>query len=272
MKCNNSILIKSILFSALLFTFWGCDDDNEIEVRDWQLVWEDTFDGPAGQSPDATKWNFDLGTGTEGWGNNELQVYTDNPENVSLDGEGNLAITARRTGSFTSARIKTQGLFEQTFGRFEARIKMPYGPGIWPAFWLLGNDIDQVDWPQCGEIDVVEMRGQQPSIIHGTIHGPGYSDGEGPTSSFGLENDRFDKAFHLFAIEWGEDYVDHYIDDTLFQRITPEDVDGEWVYDHPFFMILNVAVGGNYVGFPISSTPFPQKMIIDYVKVYTEVK
>ena len=148
---------------------------------------------------------------------------------------------------------------------------MPYGPGIWPAFWLLGNDIDEVDWPQCGEIDIVEMRGQQPSIIHGTLHMPGYFDGDGPTTSYGLENDRFDKEFHVFAIEWGADFIDHYIDDTLFQRTTPDDVPGGWVFDHPFYIIMNIAVGGDYVGFPISTTPFPQKMIIDYVKVYKEV-
>jgi beta-glucanase (GH16 family) len=271
MKYNKSILIKSILFSALLFTLWSCNDDNELEVRDWQLVWEEEFEGPAGQLPDATKWNIQTGRGpnNDGWGNNELQTYTDNPENISLDGSGNLLITARQ--GFSSGRINSKGLFEQAYGRFEARIKMPYGPGLWPAFWLLGNDIDVVDWPQCGEIDVVELRGQDPNVIAGTVHGPGYSGGGSIPRFFGFENDRFDVDFHLFAVEWGEDYVDYFMDDTLFGRITPDDVTGEWVMDHPFYILMNVAVGGDYVGFPAPTTPFPQTMTVDYVKVYKEV-
>lgn len=267
-------LAAGIFISVCLFTFWSCVDENEIEVRNWQLVWEDTFDGSAGQMPDATKWEYDIGRGpdNDGWGNLELQTYTDKPENVSLDGEGNLLITARSAGTFTSGRITTKGKFEQAYGRFEARIKTPYGPGIWPAFWMLGNDIDQVDWPQCGEIDIMEMRGQEPHIIHGSVHGPGYSGGSPVTAAFGFENSRFDTDFHLFAIEWGEDFIDFYVDDALYQRITPDDVPGEWVYDHPFYILLNVAVGGNYVGFPTAGTPFPQAMQVDYVKVYREAK
>ncbi|MCB0643206.1 MAG: glycoside hydrolase family 16 protein, partial [Phaeodactylibacter sp.] len=191
---------------------------------------------------------------------------------VALDGEGNLAITAfaeSYAGSaFTSGRIKTQGLFEQTYGRFEARMKMPWGPGIWPAFWLLGANITTVDWPRCGEIDIMEYRGQEPHLIHGSVHGPGYSGGAAVTKSFGFTNDRFDTDFHLFAIEWGEDYIDYYVDEVLYQRISPEDVAGDWVYDHDFFIILNLAVGGNYVGFPTNETNFPQSLLVDYVRVY----
>lgn len=272
MKKIKALLITGTLFTALLFLFWSCNDDNAIEPRSWQLVWEDEFEGQAGQLPDGAKWNIETGRGpnNDGWGNQELQTYTDRPENVSLDGSGNLAITARSGGTFTSARISTQGLFEQAYGRFEARIKTPYGPGIWPAFWMLGNDIGQVDWPQCGEIDIMELRGQMPGIIHGSLHGPGYSGGNPVTKGFGLENGRFDTDFHVFAVEWGEDFIDFYVDQTLYQRVTPGDVSGEWVYDHPFFIILNVAVGGNYVGFPTAGTPFPQTMYVDYVKVYRE--
>ncbi len=147
---------------------------------------------------------------------------------------------------------------------------MPYGPGIWPAFWLLGANIDEVDWPQCGEIDVMEYRGQEPNLIHGTVHGPGYSAGASISKSYGFENDRFDKDFHLFAIEWASDYIRFFVDETLYFQIEPKDVPGEWVYDHPFNIILNVAVGGNYVGFPTSQTPFPQTMLVDYVRVYKE--
>lgn len=277
MKWNQSILIKSTLLFAVLVGFWACDKGEVVEERNWKLVWEDDFDGPAGQLPDAAKWVFDIGVGpgNDGWGNAELQYYTDRPENISLDGEGNLAITARRESysgrAFTSARVKTQGVFDQAYGRFEARIKMPWGPGIWPAFWLLGSDIDVVGWPQCGEIDIMEYRGQQPNLVHGTVHGPGYSGGAAITKSFGFANDRFDLDFHLFAVEWTEEYIDFFVDDVRYQRIRQGDVPGEWVYDQPFFILLNVAVGGNYVGFPTEQTPFPQTMLVDWVRVFEEM-
>ncbi|MEZ4986888.1 MAG: glycoside hydrolase family 16 protein [Saprospiraceae bacterium] len=254
----------------------GCeaDETQTIPQRQWQLVWSDDFEGDAGSLPDASKWTYDIGTGDNGWGNGEFQYYTNRPDNVSLDGNGNLVLTARRESfsgaAFTSARIKTQGLFAQAYGRFEARMKTPYGPGIWPAFWMLGEDITTVGWPQCGEIDIMELRGQEPNLIHGSLHGPGYSGGNAITKGFGSLTERFDTDFHIFAVEWGEDYIDYFVDDNLYQRITPDDVTGEWVYDHPFFLIFNIAVGGNYVGFPTSQTPFPQQMVIDYVKVYKE--
>lgn len=277
MKFKNLILINTVLFTVASIIFWSCqDDDNAIVDRNYQLVWEDNFTGATGQSPDAGKWAFDIGIGpgNDGWGNQELQYYTNRPENVALDGKGNLTITARSESfggrSFTSARLKTQGIFSQKYGRFEARMKMPWGPGIWPAFWMLGDNIEQVQWPQCGEIDIMEYRGQEPNLVHGTIHGPGYSGGASITKSFGFTNDRFDVDFHLYAVEWGEDYIDFFVDDNLYFRIKPEDAPGEWVYNQPFFLILNVAVGGNYVGFPTPQTPFPQTLLVDYVKVYKE--
>jgi len=261
-----------LVYSFILLIVPSCDNSLEPEVPNYQLVWQDEFDGPQGQNPDSTKWAFDIGTGDNGWGNQELQYYTNRSENISLDGSGNLVITARRESfggrAFTSARIKTQGLFEQTYGRFEASIKMPWGPGIWPAFWLLGSDVEIVGWPQCGEIDIMEYRGQQTNLIHGTVHGPGYSGGNSVTKSFGFEQARFDTDFHLFVVEWGTDYIRFYVDDVLYQQIEPGDLSGPWVFNHPFFIILNVAVGGNYVGFPTNETPFPQSMIIDYVRVY----
>lgn len=277
MKWNHSIVINSVLLVLFSFAFWSCqDDDNAIIERKYQLVWEDNFAGAAGEAPDATKWKHDIGIGpgNDGWGNNELEYYTDRRENAALDGAGNLAITARSESfagrAFTSARLNTKGVFEQAYGRFEARIKMPWGPGIWPAFWMLGANIDQVPWPKCGEIDIMEYRGQETNLIHGSLHGPGYSGGAAITKSYGFTNNRFDVDFHVFAVEWGEDYIDYYVDDTLYQRIKPEDVPGEWVYNQPFYIILNVAVGGNYVGFPTPQTPFPQTMLVDYVKVYKE--
>lgn len=271
-----SLLAKGSLCAAIILGLSNCkaDEKQVLEQRNWQLVWSDDFDGASGELPDASKWTYDIGTGSNGWGNQELQYYTNRPENVAMDGAGHLVITARREtfagAPFTSARIKTQGIFAQAYGRFEARIKTPYGPGLWPAFWLLGADIESIGWPLCGEIDIMELRGQEPNIINGSVHGPGYSGGAAVTQSFGFANNRFDADFHVFAVEWGEDYIDYFVDNTLYQRITPDDLAGEWVFDDPFFLILNVAVGGNYVGFPTSQTPFPQRMTVDYVRVYRE--
>lgn len=267
-KGNKALAIA--LLSVVSLSFTGCDEDEKQSVssRNWQLVWSDEFNGSAGELPNESKWDFDLGN-NGGWGNQELENYTKNPENVSLDGKGNLVITAIKTGNtYTSARVKTQGKFTQAYGRFEARLKTPYGPGIWPAFWMLGANVGEVGWPMCGEIDIMELKGQQPNIIHGTIHGPGYSAGNALSSTYALRFGRFDQEYHIFALEWTPDQLDFYCDGYLYKRITKQDVPGQWVYDHPFFLILNVAVGGNYVGFPTEQTPFPQKMTIDYVKVY----
>lgn len=272
MKTYLKYTLLFLIYSVIFLTVPSCDTSTEPEIPNFQLVWQDEFDGPANQTPDPANWTFDIGTGDNGWGNQELQYYTDRSENISLDGNGNLLIIARRESfggrSFTSARIKTQGLFEQTYGRFEARMKLPWGPGIWPAFWLLGSDIETVGWPECGEIDIMEYRGQQTNLIHGTVHGPGYSGGNSVTKSYGFEHQRFDTEFHLFAVEWGTDYIRFYVDDVLYQEIEPGEVSGPWVFNNPFFIILNVAVGGNYVGFPTNETPFPQSMVIDYVRVY----
>ncbi len=275
-KTSTGRWIKSAAWATLMLTLTQCDTDDkqELDNRNWQLVWSDEFDGAAGESPDPAKWTYDIGTGNNGWGNAELQSYTNRPENVAQDGNGNLVIAAKREtfagSAFTSARIKTQGLFEQAYGRFEARIKTPYGPGLWPAFWMLGANIESTPWPQCGEIDIMELRGQEPNLIAGSVHGPGYSGGNAVTKAFGFASARFDTDFHVFAVEWGGSYIDFFVDQTLYQRITPDDVTGEWVFNQPFFLLLNVAVGGNYVGFPTSQTPFPQTMTIDYVRVYQE--
>ncbi len=273
-KNRYSQCIASVLLIVSL-TVAGCqsDDFQKLDERNWQLSWSDDFDGPEGQLPDGSNWNFDLGNGDGGWGNQELQSYTAKAENISMDGNGNLIITAIRSGnSYSSARINTKGLFAQQYGRFEARMKTPYGPGIWPAFWMLGSNIDQAVWPQCGEIDIMELRGQEPHIIHGSIHGPGYSGGNPVTKRYALLNDRFDTDFHVFAIEWDAEKIDFFVDDYLYQRVLKSDVSGEWVFDQPFFILLNLAVGGNYVGFPYAQTPFPQQMIIDYIRVYQEVE
>lgn len=237
---------------------------------DYKLVWQDEFDGPNGQLPDASKWTFDIGTN---WGNNQLEYDTDRAENVSLDGNGNLAIIAREetyeNRNYTSGRILTRGLYETTYGRIEARIKLPIGQGIWPAFWMLGNNFSSVGWPECGEIDIMEYRGQEPSVVHGSLHGPGYSGGDALTQSYTLGSGRFNDDFHIFAIEWGDNFINWYIDGNHYLTVRPSHLgDNDWVFDHPFYIILNVAVGGNFVGAPNASTVFPQTMLIDYVRVY----
>lgn len=269
---------NSMIVSIMALSLTACNSDDskqELDNRNWQLTWSDDFDGAAGQSPDASKWAFDTGTGNNGWGNLELQHYTNRTQNVATDGNGNLVITALRESyqgsQFTSARIKTQNVFTQKYGRFEARLKTPYGQGLWPAFWMLGANSETVNWPQCGEIDIMELRGQKPSIVNGSLHGPGYSGGNALTGSYALRYNRFDVDYHVFAIEWDADSIDYFVDGYLYQRIEKSDVPGEWVYDHPFYMILNVAVGGNYLGNPTAETPFPQTMTIDYVRVYKEV-
>ena len=268
--------IFTVISSFIMLLLIGCKKDAKqtLPERSWELVWSDDFTGAAGNAPDNTKWSFDIGTGTKGWGNDELQYYTNKNSNIQLDGNGRLVITARSesfSGSyFTSARIKTKGKFSQAYGRFEARIKTPTGPGLWPAFWMLGANIDTKPWPQCGEIDIMEQRGQQPTINYGSVHGPGYSGFNPITRLYALTNGRFDTDYHIYAIEWGEGYIDFFVDNFLYSRITPKDVTGEWVFDQPFFLILNVAVGGNFVGFPTTGTPFPQSMYVDYVKVYKQ--
>lgn len=269
------VICNIALFAFIMLMNSGCSPDKfqKTDKKNWVLSWSDEFNEGIGKQPDPAKWTYDLGRGQDGWGNQELQVYTNHPENISQDGEGNLVITAIRNGNtFTSARIKTQGLFSQKYGRFETRLKTPYGPGLWPAFWLLGDNIDTDAWPLCGEIDVMELRGQEPNAINGSIHGPGYSAGNAITKKYTLPNGRFDNEFYIYAVEWDAEKIDFFVNDFLYHRIEKADVPGTWVFDNPFFMILNVAVGGNYVGFPTDQTPFPQKMTIDYVRVYTESK
>jgi len=225
---------------------------------------------------DSSLWSFDIGNGEgtpagAGWGNNELQYYTNRSENLTVQ-NGVLIITAKKESyegaSYTSAKILTKGKFDQAYGRFEARIRLPYGQGMWPAFWLLGSNIDEVEWPNCGEIDIMENRGQEPTITNGTLHGPGYSGGLAITKAYDLVNDRFDTGFHVFGIEWGPEYINFYVDDVLYNQITPADVTGEWVFNQPFYIIINLAVGGSFVGSPNSETSFPQTMLVDYVRVY----
>ena len=250
--------------------FIGCStDEKQTVITMKELVMQDEFD--TNGAPNSSLWSYNIGTGNNGWGNNELQYYTDRPENIVVE-NGMLKITAIRElylgSGYTSARILTKGKFEKKYGRFEARIKLPWGKGIWPAFWMLGANSDTVIWPQCGEIDVMEYLGNNPTTVFGTVHGPGYSGAESISKNYSLLNDRFDNDFHVFGIEWGENYINYYVDDVLYNQITPEDVPGEWVFNEPFYIILNMAVGGNLPGTPNTQTVFPQTMLVDYIRVY----
>jgi beta-glucanase (GH16 family) len=241
-----------------------------------KLVWSDEFNGADGAGLDPAKWT--VLTGGNGWGNDELEYYTARPENLRQEG-GNLVIEARKeayTGpdgvarEYTSGRMETRGKFEQKYGRFEARMKLPVGKGIWPAFWMLGNDIKTRHWPGCGEIDILETIGD-PSRIYGTLHGPGYSGGHGIQGRTTLpEGQAVNTAFHVYAVDWSPELIKISVDGVVFATRTPKDLpEGTtWVYDHPFFVLLNFAVGGKWPGNPDASTQFPQKVLVDYVRVY----
>jgi beta-glucanase (GH16 family) len=248
-------------------------DTTQQPGSEWKLVWQDEFDGPAGTPPSADRWVHDVGGG--GWGNEQLEFDTARPENVSLDGAGNLVFTARKERyegkDYTSARINSSGRFSRAYGRFEARIQLPVGRGIWPAFWLLGADVGQVGWPDCGEVDIMEYRGQLPAIIRGSLHGPGYSGGNNLGGEHVVSGGKLYEDFHIYAVEWDPDRIRWQLDGVTFFEATPAKLPAgkKWVFDHPHFIILNVAVGGNFVGPPDRTTVFPQQMKVDYVRVYS---
>jgi beta-glucanase (GH16 family) len=269
------------VFLAALFGFMcvaaQASNSQSSAASPWILVWSDEFNGVNGSPVDSSKWVYDTGGG--GWGNNELEYYTSRPRNSYQEG-GNLVIKVlaeKYTGAdgvtrnYTSARLKTVGKFEQTYGRFEARIKIPRGQGIWPAFWMLGADINKTPWPDCGEIDIMENIGKEPALVHGTIHGPGYSGAKGISAPFGFQPPRaFADDFHIYAVEWEPEAIRFYVDDSLYATRTPADLPAgkKWAYDHPFFLLLNVAVGGSWPGNPDATSSFPQTMLVDYVRVY----
>ena len=244
---------------------------------DWQLIWHDEFRGRRGSKPDKRKWTAELGGG--GWGNQEFEFYTDH--NAYQDGKGHLVIEARRENPansscwygpcrYTSARLITKGKFALTYGRVEGRIKIPSGQGIWPAFWMLGQDIDVVGWPKCGEIDIMENIGREPATIHGTIHGPNYFGAGGISENYSLKEGRFADRFHIFAVEWDSHQISFFVDGNAYFTVTRAAVEqrGKWVYDHPFYLLLNVAVGGSWPGDPDSSSTYPQFLLVDYIRVY----
>lgn len=229
-----------------------------------ELVWSDEF---SGAELNSNNWGFDLGNGCNsgvcGWGNNELETYTNLPANIRLE-NGTVKITALSSvGNYTSARIKTQEKVAVTYGRIDVRAKLPKGQGIWPAIWMLGENITSVGWPACGEIDIMELVGHQPQTTHGTVHynKEGYKSSTGSSS---LTTGNFSDQFHVFTLIWERDKMTWYVDNKSFKTFKP-DVSA---FTKPFFFILNVAVGGNWPGPPDDTTVFPQEMAVDYVRVF----
>jgi beta-glucanase (GH16 family) len=241
------------------------------------LVWSDDFN-----SINTATWNHEVGG--HGWGNNEREYYTaGNNAFIQFDsqaGSNVLVLEARRDNpanyncwygrcEYTSSRMNTSGKRTFQYGRIEARLKLPQTQGIWPAFWMLGNDIGTVGWPACGELDIMEHVGFEPNITHGAMHGPNYS-GNTPFAGTHYLNERVDANYHVYAMEWNSTSVRWFVDGVQFYSVTRSQVQGygNWVFDHPFFLILNVAVGGSWPGNPDGSSTFPQRMYVDYIRVY----
>lgn len=282
--------------SGLSFWYYGARTNRGVDVSltnargvitdssKWKLVWSDEFDGKAGTAPDQQVWGRDLGDGTgignPGWGNSELETYTDGAANAATDGRGHLNITTKQAdGSlncyygpcqYTSARLLTQKRFEVAYGRVEARIKIARGAGLWPAFWMLGTDIDQAPWPLSGEIDIMENVGRLPNKLFGTIHGPGYSGGASYGGTIDLAKPLADD-YHVFAVEWQPNKITWLVDGAPYFTATPADAflaGKRWVFNKPFFILMNVAVGGNFGGPVGADVTFPQTTSFDYVRVF----
>ena len=249
--------MNKILIVILLASYY------QINAQTWKLIWSDEFDG---QSVNTSNWTYETGTGTNGWGNNELQYYTSRPENVTIE-NGMLVITARQESysgrNYTSARIKTQGKKSFRFGKIEARMKLPIGQGSWPAFWMLGDNITFVGWPKCGEIDIMEHINSE-NKVYGTLHW----DNSGHVSKGGSTFCDVTQ-FHVYSIEWNESIIQFFVDgQSYYYQSIANGINSTDEFQNPFFIILNLAIGGNWPGNPDGTMQFPIKMYVDYVKAY----
>nr|WSY49627.1 family 16 glycosylhydrolase [Streptomyces sp. NBC_00886] len=275
-------LLRRCLFAALSAALVAsaaigpAQADSSSTAQADAVTFSDTFDGAAGSAVNSSKWSLETGDNVN---NHERQYYTSGTNNAALDGQGHLVITAKKenpanyqcwygTCQYTSARLNTSGKFSAQYGHVEARMKIPRGQGMWPAFWMLGTP---VNWPASGEIDVMENVGYEPSTVHGTIHGPGYSGSGGIGAAYSLSNGQaFADAFHTFAVDWAPNSIKWSVDGVVYQTRTPADVGSNtWVFNKPFFLILNLAVGGYWPGDPDSSTAFPAQLVVDSVSVTT---
>jgi beta-glucanase (GH16 family) len=267
------LLVPVLVVAAIVAVVAAPRGKSDTAPTGWRLAWSDEFDGSAGSRPDPKKWTYDLGDLNV---NHELEWYTDKPANVRLNGSGQLEIVARKESveghQYTSGRILTRDRYTTKYGRIEARIKLPGGQGMWPAFWMLGADIAFVGWPNSGEVDIMENIGREPAVNHGTIHGPGYSGADGLSGQVALDRGALSDAYHDYAIEWSPYAITWFLDGTPYetQKRGSQPAQDPWVYDHPFFLLLNVAVGGDWPGNPDETTVFPQTMSVDWVRVYKQ--
>lgn len=236
--------------------------------------WADEFKGRAGLPPNAGRWTYD--TGATGWGNRELQSYTRSRANSHLDGRGKLVIVARhragsawKRGSYTSARLTTAGRFSFLYGRVAIRARLPSGRGLWPAFWMLGTRFPGLDWPFCGEIDVMEALGHRPRISYGYVHGPG-SLAEIGVGGMNRSPRSLSAGFHVFSAGWSPDRIYFEVDGRRFRTVerATYPVGQTWAFDQPMFLLLNLAVGGDWPGRPTASTRFPARLVVDWVRVW----
>lgn len=245
----------------------------ELGVSD-RPSWADEFSGSAGRPPNAHRWHFDVGA--TGWGNDELERYTRSRSNARLNGRGQLEIVARRRrgggtrrGDYSSARLTTKGKFAFRYGRVAIRAKVPAGRGLWPAFWMLGTGFPRVDWPFCGEIDVFENIGAEPNRVFGTVHGPGSLSDSG-VGGWLDASDSLARSYHVYSATWRADRVVFALDGIAFTTVLrasyPEGQ--QWVFDRPMFMLLNLAVGGEFPGSPSSQTHFPARLQVDWIRVW----
>ncbi|GAB3957791.1 hypothetical protein GCM10028805_51170 [Spirosoma harenae] len=271
--------MKTVLFMqglAFMAFFTFNSPDITLSVPSAQagqtLIWSDEFNEPG--LPDSTKWGYEVGG--HGWGNNELEYYTSKrSENARVE-NGKLIIEARKEAyegkNYTSARLLTKGIVEWKHGRIEALAKLPAGRGTWPAIWMLGSNISTVNWPRSGEIDIMEHVGFDPGVVHGTIHTEAYNHAKKTEKGKAITVKNVSTEFHLYAIEWTADKIDFFVDDQKYYTVEKAVLGSEvaqWPFEQPFYLILNVAVGGNWGGQKgVDESIWPQRMEVDYVRVY----
>ena len=286
-----SALVAASVLATSLIAIMPVTISQASEPKVLKLLWSDEFNGKKGALPSSKNWDYDIGNGY-GWGNAELEYFTNKPANISTDGTGKLVITANRISNvkgiatdstsattqilnscwecqFTSAKIKTAKKLSFQYGRIEARMKVAPGEGTWPAFWMLGTDLlDGNPWPECGEIDIVETRGVEPNMASGALHGPGFGKGAGVGGTYQNPNP-LSEAYHVYAVEWKKNKVDFYLDDRLITSETPSSfAPGRWVFNHKFFLILNLAMGGEFGG-EIDPNLMQTKLFVDYIRYYS---
>jgi beta-glucanase (GH16 family) len=271
------------VFALALSAAIGCAQNaGPVPTDPWVEVWRDEFDGPAGAGVDAVRWSHDTADGCAsgicGWGNNEKEYYS--RDNVALNGQGQLAIVARSAPAgltcyygacrYTSGKITTRGKVDVAPGRVEARIRIPAGQGLWPAFWMLGSGHPQTPWPLCGELDIMEFHGSAPASVSSAVHGPGYSGNTPFAKAHALQGGTFAEDFHVFAVEWDSLGARFFVDSVAYHSVTSQELQkfGNSILGRPYYLVINLAVGGNFDGDPQSDAILPATMLVDYVRTY----